>query len=802
MCMGTGVLVRLSARPCGAPPKPANWLTAPWRRMRRILRRGKLTRGKRAQTGLRAATPQTFQAEYRQNNGFEKDPSAKGANVASNEGNSSAAGSGAESAALFSKLRSFSIGSGPNSPQRVVSNLRGFLTHRLSNITPSDTGWKDSILSIPKKWLSTAESVDEFGFPDTLPKIPVPPLEETMADYVRALEPITTPAQLERTKELIRQFTAPQALGERLHQYLLDKREVEDNWAYYYWLNDMYMNVRIPLPINSNPGMVFPPRRFKTVHDVAHFAARLLAGILAHKEMLDSGELPLERAASREKNQPLCMAQYYRLLGSCRRPGVERDSQYLPSRERTNDEDRHVVVICRNQMYCVVLQASDRGKLSESEIASQILYVLSDAPCLPAKPLPVGLLTAEPRTRWARDREALQSDERNQRNLELIETAQVVLCLDEPLGGNFNARGFSGATPSMHRAGDRDETNMAHEMIHGGGSEYNSGNRWFDKTMQLIICTDGTWGLCYEHSTSEGIAVVQLLEKIYKNIVDHPDEDNGLPQHHLPPPERLEWHVSGPQLQLRFGQAAKSVDKAIDDLDFYVYRYRGYGKTFIKSCQVSPDVYIQLALQLAHFKLYGRLVATYESASTRRFLHGRVDCIRAASTEALEWAKAMCQGEGANVTLESDREDEEEARKVTFSIYSKDHLRELFRCAVARQTEVMVKNILGSGIDIPLLGLREASVEVTGEMAELFTDESYKISQCFLLSTSQVACSTDSFMGYGPVTPRGYGCSYNPQPEQIVFCVSAFYSCEDTSASRYAKSLQDSLDIMRDLLQN
>lgn len=381
----------------------------------------------------------------------------------------------------------------------------------------------------------------------------------------------------------------------------------------------MYMNIRIPLPINSNPGMVFPPRRFKTVHDVAHFAARLLDGLLSHREMLDSGELPQERATSREKNQPLCMAQYYRLLGSCRRPGIERDSQYLPSRERLADEDRHVVVFCRNQMYCVVLQASDRGKLSESEIASQILYVLSDAPCLPAKPAPVGLLTAEPRSTWARDRDMLQQDERNHRNLELIETAQVVLCLDEPLGGNFNARGFTGATPSVHSAGDRDETNMAHEMIHGGGSEYNSGNRWFDKTMQLIICTDGTWGLCYEHSTSEGIAPVQLLEKIYKNIEEHPDEDTGLPQHHLPPPERLEWHV-GPQIEARFAQACQSVDKAIDNLDFYVYRYQGYGKTFIKSCQVSPDVYIQLALQLAHYKLYGRLVATYESASTRRFL--------------------------------------------------------------------------------------------------------------------------------------------------------------------------------------
>lgn len=68
----------------------------------------------------------------------------------------------------------------------------------------------------------------------------------------------------------------------------------------------------------------------------------------------------------------------------------------------------------------------------------------------------------------------------------------------------------------------------------------------------------------------------------------------------------------------------------------------------------------------------------------------------------------------------------------------KDHLRELFRCAVARQTEVMVQNILGNGIDIPLLGLREASREVNNQLHELFTDDSYKISQIFLLSTSQV----------------------------------------------------------------
>lgn len=60
-----------------------------------------------------------------------------------------------------------------------------------------------------------------------------------------------------------------------------------DFQAYNYWLNDMYMDIKIPLPINSNPGMVLPPRKFTTVHDVARFSARIIDGILEHKELLD-----------------------------------------------------------------------------------------------------------------------------------------------------------------------------------------------------------------------------------------------------------------------------------------------------------------------------------------------------------------------------------------------------------------------------------------------------------------------------------------------------------------------------------
>lgn len=56
-------------------------------------------------------------------------------------------------------------------------------------------------------------------------------------------------------------------------------------------------------------------------------------------------------------------------------------------------------------------------------------------------------------------------------------------------------------------------------------------------------------------------------------------------------------------------------------------------------------------------RLNQRLTATYESASTRRFRMGRVDCIRSASLDALSWVEAMCQAELDN-----------EGRRVTFSI--------------------------------------------------------------------------------------------------------------------------------------
>ncbi|XP_049790510.1 choline O-acetyltransferase [Schistocerca nitens] len=514
----------------------------------------------------------------------------------------------------------------------------------------------------------------------------------------------------------------------------------------------MYLGNPLPLPVNSNPGMVFPPRSFRSAHDQAQFAARFLRCLLDHKDVLDCKALPVERATSREKGQPLCMAQFYRLLGHCRTPGAPR-------------------------FYAVPVREEPSGaRLSERELCAQLMHVLREAPSLPPAP-PLGLLTAQRRDVWAAHRQLLLQDEQNRASLEQLESSLVLVCLDEPLPASFNSRTLRESRPEVargHQVAGRDETNMAHQMLHGGGSALNGANRWFDKTVQVVVSSDGVCGLCYEHSPAEGVAVVQLMEQALAGCADLPPAPSE-------PPEALQ-------------RAAHQLDGLMEDLDFYVYRYAGYGKEFIKSSKVSPDAYIQLALQLAYFKLNRRLVATYESASTRRFRLGRVDCIRSATPEALQWVTAMCQDE--------DDGTQPSGKRVTFSLYDEKKKLELFDAAIKKQTEIMVDNILGQGIDIHLLGLREMAKELGEPLPEIFSDESYKIANHFSLSTSQVATATDSFMGYGPVVPDGYGASYNPRSDTITFCLSAFHSCQSTSTWKFAHSLEESLNRMQQLVGN
>ncbi|BES87905.1 Choline/Carnitine o-acyltransferase [Nesidiocoris tenuis] len=605
-----------------------------------------------------------------------------------------------------------------------------------------------------------------------------------MGRYLDNLKPLLTESQFEKTRLLVQEFADPDGPGPKVQAELLSRREAMDNWAYDWWMKDMYTGIPLCLPINVSPGMVFPPRQLRGFTDIARYGARIINGLSQYKDKLDRREIPQERATSREKGQPLCMAQYYRLMTSYRVPGAEIDT-IISTEPEGPSTDRHVIVACRNKFYALYLKRNG-SVLSEEEIAGHILHILESKTevLVPA----IGLLTAQPRNIWAENRETLLKYEENRECMKLIENSIGLLCLDQnPLGDAFQRRGPARGARGM-TAGTRDETNIAHQMLHGGGSVLNTANRWFDKTIQLIIGIDGVSGLCYEHSQSEAVAVLAVIENILDSCASLEPNDEPLVSANSALAE-LKW-TEPPQLNRIINEAARFIDNLIDDLDFYVYRFDGYGKNFIKSCNCSPDAYIQMALQLAYYKLYGKLTATYESASTRRFHLGRVDCIRSATWETLQWVSAMAQSDGDPLNP---------TKRVTFSLIADSEKLALFDTAMKKQTEIMVDNILGQGVDIHLLGLKEQSKLMDMPM-KLFNDESFRKINHFSLSTSQVATKS-GFMGYGPVVPDGYGASYNIFGDHVIFCISAFYSSQMTSSPRFAQSLEEALSAMQSLHQ-
>ncbi|CAG0883780.1 unnamed protein product [Darwinula stevensoni] len=517
----------------------------------------------------------------------------------------------------------------------------------------------------------------------------------------------------------------------------------------------MYLRNPVPLPVNSNPGMVFPRRPGDGPRDgprdTVDHAARFIRRLLDYKEILDRRELPLERATCREKGQPLCMDQYYRVFTTYRIPGRDLDVQRSTFTDEP-PESEHIIVASRNQFFSLNVKIGGE-KAGIEGISEALMRIIRESQEDPDPDPPVGILTTRSRPEWAADREKLIPE--NEEALELIETCLFVVCFD--------------AIPP----GIRDDVNAAEQMLHGSGSTVNSGNRWFDKTAQFVFTSDGVWGLCYEHSAAEGIAVVNVLEDTIAALEDgyRPSDGWNSDSPRFLPPQRIRWRLHD-DLKKAIEIASLEMDRSVQrrvplvsNTDVKIFRYEGYGKEFAKQQKTSPDAFIQLALQLAYYRLvyevniscsrvqmcqccvldrlHGHLVFTYESASTRRFRYGRVDNIRASTWEALEFAKSM----------QPDS---------TFSVR------------------------------ISLFFPLDEIIDPRDRHSF-----SHRGKTCI---PSQIPTKMESFMLYGPVVEDGYGTSYNPRPNDIVFCISSFKSCSKTSSERFQCALKDALDDIRLLL--
>ncbi|XP_067826078.1 carnitine O-acetyltransferase isoform X3 [Heptranchias perlo] len=583
-----------------------------------------------------------------------------------------------------------------------------------------------------------------------LPRLPVPPLQQTLDRYLLALKPIVSQEELEGTKQIVEEFAKQGGVGQRLQASLERRARKTENWLSDWWLKIAYLEYRLPVVIHSSPGVVLPKQDYHDRQGQLRFAAKLISGILDFKTMIDNETLPVEALGG----NPLCMNQYYQILSSCRIPGSKRDSvvNYTQTKKPT-----HITIVHNFQFFELFVYNSDGSPLTVDQIYIQLEKIWHSS--LQTNKEPIGILTTGHRNTWANDYNTLIKDKVNKESVKCIQKSIFTICLDAPV-------------PKVS-----DELYMSHmaaQMLHGGGSRWNSGNRWFDKTLQFIIGEDGTCGLVYEHSPAEGPPIVALMDHVFEYC-----NSSALvrsPMIPLPMPRKLRFNIT-PDIKRDIEKAKQNLNMMVRDMDIKCLVFQHFGKDFSKSQKMSPDAFIQIALQLAYYRIYGEPCATYESASLRMFHLGRTDTIRSASVESLAFVTAM------------DNPQQQNQEKVT-----------LLTKAVQAHRAYTDMAIRGQAIDRHLLGLKLQAIEDLVRIPEIFMDTSYAVAFHFNLSTSQVPAKTDCLMCFGPVVPDGYGVCYNPMDDHINFSVTAFNSCAETNAAKLAHYLEQALVDVKELL--
>ena len=70
-----------------------------------------------------------------------------------------------------------------------------------------------------------------FKYQSTLPKLPVPPLQQTLKKYLKAVRPLVNDEEFENTSKVVEEFGKKNGIGETLQKALEERANLHDNWV-------------------------------------------------------------------------------------------------------------------------------------------------------------------------------------------------------------------------------------------------------------------------------------------------------------------------------------------------------------------------------------------------------------------------------------------------------------------------------------------------------------------------------------------------------------------------------------------
>ncbi|XP_070764060.1 carnitine O-palmitoyltransferase 1, liver isoform [Enoplosus armatus] len=600
-----------------------------------------------------------------------------------------------------------------------------------------------------------------YSFQNSLPRLPVPSVKDTCRRYLESVRPLMDDEQYERMEGLTKDFE--KNLGPRLQWYLKLKSWWASNYVSDWWEEYIYLRGRGPIMVNSNYYAMDFLYVFPTSIQAAR-AGNAIHAIMLYRRKLDRAQIkPLMLLHT----IPMCSAQYEYMFNTSRVPGVDTDTlQHV-------NESKHIAVYHKGRFFKVWMFYDGRLLLPR-EIEQQMERILADK----SEPLPeeekLASLTAGDRTPWAKARETYFSRGKNKQSLDVIEKAAFFVTLDD--------------TEQRYDANNpvKSLDSYAKSLLHGKCHD-----RWFDKSFNLIVFKNGTMGLNAEHSWADAPIIGHLWEHVLSMDpvkLGYTEDGHccGEPHPNLPGPQRLHFDIPAECQEVI--QSSLTVARALaDDVDSHIFPFNDFGKGLIKKCRTSPDAFIQIALQLAHYRDKGKFCLTYEASMTRLFREGRTETVRSCTMETCAFVRSMI------------RDETREERLKLLKLAAEKH-QNMYRLAMT-----------GDGIDRHLFCLYVVS-KYLGEDSPFLKEV---LSEPWRLSTSQTPLQqlelfdlvrhpeyVSSGGGFGPVADDGYGVSYIIVGENLInFHISSKHSSPETDSHRFGANIRQAMLDILDLFQ-
>ena len=589
-----------------------------------------------------------------------------------------------------------------------------------------------------------------------LPLLPVPNVEDTIERFLHTALPL---AVNEEEKDSLREACAIfPSQANHLQARLLSRAKTrsDSSWLLSWWNSLGYLQIRDPniihvsyfFQLSDDPSLGRHDRQLRR-------GASILRSAFIYRTQVISGQHPQDTLG--KQRTPLCSSAYKYMFHTTRIPKKIQDSYRIYNPARYS----HAVVVVSGQFFQVPLTNTDGKILSLRDIEKSLQECIDRVSWkYDEQPLELGWLTTMNRDDWAEARHALLQlgGQPMASGLELLESAMLLLCLD----------------------GDDVFTSQQCGIKYWHGGQSSGGNRWADKSIQLICSKNGKVGFVGEHSMMDGMPAVGFCNHIQEEIYETQERqgESGLSITEVKNIFEDAFSVLSPddreKLQQYIDKAKVDFNKLTTEYEMDVHSFRGYGSSWMKQAGFSPDAYVQMAIQLATYRLFGSQQATYESTQVRTFLHGRTETTRAVSSASHAFVNAMGLRAGSGV---------HESEKVS-----------LLRQAIKSHVEYSRNAGRGQGVDRHFFGL-SLLVEEGEEAPDLLRHPLFLRSKRWRVSTSTLP----NMPGFGPVVSDGVGIAYEVRADSCTFTVSG--RREFAWADRLCHLLEESLLEMQDLIR-